>query len=366
MTAKSGQNYINHIALVLDASASMQSLASKVVKVTDDLVAFLADKSKKDNEETRITVYSFSDEAECHIWDMDVFRLPSIKGLYKIKYSTALIDAVHLVLDDLSTVPEKYGDHDFMAYVLTDGQENVSRGKQTPQRGFYGRVPSGTLTKELRDRLDGLPANVTMLGLAPDDTAARYMYRYGFAEGNVALWDASTEEGLETAVERIKEAHTSYVATRTLTGVRGTKSAFVVGDNVDKAHVKAANLKPLANSTRQIVPVVKTPEAYEHKTKGWVVEIKPFVDYAHPPYRVGRAFYQLVKREKIQGDKAIAVVEKSTSKVFVGDGARQLVGLPDHEVAVTPGQSADYDIYVQSSSVNRQLQIGTKVLLLTK
>ena len=240
------QNYINHIALVLDASYSMSDLAEKVVKVTDDLVQFLAKKSKEDNEETRITVYSFSDEVECHIWDMDVFRLPSMQGLYKIKNRTALIDAVHLSLDDFATVPEKYGKHDFMVYVLTDGQENASRGKNTP-RQMYGWIPRDTLIKEIRDRLDGLPQNVTVLGLAPDDPSAQLMCNYGFAKGNVALWDASTEAGLEQAVERIKTAHTTYVDTRTRTGVRGTKSAFAVGENVDAKAIKAAKVVGFAD-----------------------------------------------------------------------------------------------------------------------
>lgn len=375
MTA-SKQNYINHIALVLDASYSMWDLADKVVKVTDDLVAFLAKKSKDDNEETRITVYSFSDEVECHIWDMDVFRLPSMKGLYKIKNRTALIDAVHLSLDDFGTVPEKYGAHDFMVYVLTDGQENASRGKSTPQGGF-GWIPRSTVSKELSARLDDLPQNVTVLGLAPDDTSAQLMCGYGFAKGNVALWDASTEAGLEKAVERIKEAHTSYVATRTATGVRGTKSAFVVGGNVDASTIKAAKLKPLGADDYAIVPVpklsglafekvVKKATKTKAEEKGWFVEIEPFVNKAHPPFRVGKAYYELAKTERLQGNKRIAVLETKSNKVYVGEGARKLLGLPEETRTVKPDFNPLYKIFVQSTSLNRHLPIGTSVLLLTK
>jgi hypothetical protein len=379
MTA-TNQNYINHIALVLDASYSMEHLESKVVKVTDDLVAFLAEKSKKDDEETRITVYSFSDQPECHIWDMDVFRLPSMKGLYKIKRSTALIDAVHLVLDDFSEVPEKYGKHDFMAYVLTDGEENVSVGRSSGKPGF-GRLPRELVAKDLRTRLGELPANYTVLGLAPDGRAAQNMYTYGFAEGNVALWDASTEAGLERAVERIKAAHTTYVDTRTATGVRGTRSAFVVGGNVDADAIKNAKLTPLPTRDRKIVVVAKTRDTeslffekpINRPTKrrpvpdtALHVEIKPFVDAAFPPYRVGMAYYELTKSERVTADKQIAVVEVDTNQVYVGDGARQLLGLPNGQCRVKPTLNTNYKIFVESTSLNRHLRVGTQLLLLTK
>jgi hypothetical protein len=50
--------------------------------------------------------------------------------------------------------------------------------------------------------------------------------------------------------------------------------------------------------------------------------------------------------------------------VFVGDGVRAMVGLPDMEVRVKPDQNPDFDVYVQSTSTNRKLVAGTKVMLL--
>lgn len=381
MTGNRQQNYINHIALVLDASYSMEHLARKVVKVTDDLVAFLAKKSKGDNEETRITVYSFSDEAECHIWDMDVFRLPSMSGLYSIKGSTALADAIHLTLDDFEMVPEKYGKHDFMAYVLTDGEENVSKGKNGHRRGF-GRIPVTVLQEEMSKRFASLPGNRSMLALAPDDRAAGHMYGFGFDKGNVALWDATTEAGLEAAVEKIKVAHTSYIATRATTGVRGTRSAFSVGGQVDAAAIKAAKLTPLPTGDYAIVPVtpikdlvqekpdpaLKKPPAGKPDTRPLVpyMEIEPFISRAHPPFRVGECYYELVKTETIRGNKQLAILDKKTSKIYLGDGVRQMLGLPEENKTVKPDFNKDYTIYVQSTSLNRHLYLHSSVMVLTK
>lgn len=372
------QNYINHITLMLDASGSMSHLQQKVVKVTDELVAFLAKKSKEDAQETRISVYSFADEAECHVWDMDVFRLPSVKGLYTIKGMTAMADAVHLALDDTETVPEKYGAHDFTYYLLTDGFENASRTRDG-KRPAFGRTPVEVLQEEMQKRFTILPDNRIMLGLAPDDRSARELYKFGYAKGNVALWDATTEAGLEEAVEKIKESYTSYVATRAATGVRGTRTAFTVGGQVDAAAVKQ-KLIPLAHTAYELVPVNKTATAFEKfdkptkaypngKPLGWFVRIDDFIGKVHPPFFVGKGYYQLFsadarRSEKVQGNKTIAVMDKKTSQIYVGPEARHVVGLPDHDVTVKPGSNPDYEIFVKSTSENRHLPVGTKLLIM--
>lgn len=373
------QNYINHVTLLLDASGSMDHLKHKVVKVTDELVAFLAKKSKADNEETRISVYSFADDVECHIWDMDVFRLPSVKGLYKIKGMTALADAVHVALDDIDTVPEKYGVHDHTVYLLTDGGENASRTRDG-RRPAFGRTPMGVLQEEMQKRFAQQPTNRTMLGLAPNDTAARQLYGFGFERGNVALWDASTEAGLQQAVEKIKDSYTSYVATRAATGVRGTRSAFAVGANVDAAAIKKAKLTPLRTDEYAIVPVTPIQGLVQEKPEGRkpakgkpdnrpmvaYMEIEPFVQRAHPPFRVGKAYYELVKTERLQGNKELAILEKSSNKVYIGQGVRQMLGLPEETRTVKPDFNPAYKIYVQSTSLNRHLPLHSSVMVLTK
>src|SRR5215469_2903490 len=120
------QNKINHIAMVLDASGSMSYHSKTVPKVADDLIASLAEQSKIMDQETRVTVYMFSDlqYIQCLIYDKDVLRMPSIKGLYKIIGNTALCAATTRVIEDLKLTPEKYGEHSFLVYVITDGREN--------------------------------------------------------------------------------------------------------------------------------------------------------------------------------------------------------------------------------------------------
>lgn len=373
----SAKNLTTHVALMLDRSISMLHLKDKTIRVADDLVAFLAEQSKKKNQEWRVSVYSFGNEVDCHIWDMDVLRLPSMKEHYRIEGNTALIDAVTTALDDGDKITEHRGDHAFLVYVITDGEENWSRG--TGPRPAFGRVPTDVLIKQLKERLADLKDNRTVAILAPNSQGVRYSQQLGF--DNILLWDTSSEAGLEAAATAIKASTTTYMEARTqgAVGLRSMKKGgLFVGGNVDAKTIKAADLKPLATAKRKIVRVTKTEDSFEKVVKpvtksrlkpemGWFVEIEKFVKRINKgEYPVGDAFYELVKTERVQGDKEIAVVENNTNKVFVGAGARQLLGLPEVLQTVKPDQNPDYTIFIQSNSLNRHLPHGSQVMLLKR
>jgi hypothetical protein len=332
----STQNYINHIVFVLVASSSMTNHKAGLFMVADAQIAHLAQRSKELDQETRVTVYSFADTPKCLIWDMDVLRLPSIATLYKPYGNTALIDATLLAIADLSMTPEKYGDHSFLAFVLTDGQENASRSRST----------------NLSTALTQLPDHWTVAALVPDARGVHEAKKFGFPADNIAVWDTTTQVGLERAVEKIQVATEQYMFLRTQ-GERSTRSLFSTGyDAVNAATVKAAKLTPLKKGSYFIVPVPKDSV------------IREFVEATGNQYKIGHTYYQLMKTETIQGNKELAVVENDTAKVFVGDGVRDMIGLGDLTVRVKPNHNPKFTIYVQSTSVNRKLLAGTKALIL--
>ena len=78
----------------------------------------------------------------------------------------------------------------------------------------------------------------------------------------------------------------------------------------------------------------------------------------------GAAFYLLMKPEnEVQDHKQIAIRDKKTGVIYSGVNARQMLGLPYHgTVKVVPGNHGGYDIFIQSTSVNRKLVKGTQVL----
>src|SRR5215472_7586635 len=123
MTLAAEANYINHITIVGDQSASMGRHATAFVKVYDNLVAHLVERSKHHDQETRITTYLFDSigGVQCVTYDKDVLRVPSIAKAYRPRGMTPLVDASMLAIKDLRMVPQKYGSHAFLTFVITDG-----------------------------------------------------------------------------------------------------------------------------------------------------------------------------------------------------------------------------------------------------
>lgn len=360
------QNYINHIALVLDSSTSMTGHTHELIAVADGLIKHLAVKSQELDQETRITVYTFDDDVNCVIFDKDVLRLPSIKTLYRAEGNTALIAAAMKSQHDLAQTAQMYGDHSFLTYVLTDGQENVSRystvfggdGKRryyfTGERTRYG---VNDLTKMLRDKLTGLDENWTVACLVPNARGVRDAESYGFPRDNIKIWDTTTADGVVEIGEIIRTATDTYMVNRSK-GIRGSKTMFAMGaDQLNRDAVKQAGLKELPKDKYNVLAVLTADDG---------AAIREFVErQTSTPYVTGTAYYELTKTEKIQPQKGILVRDRKSGRVYQGQHARDILGLPNYEVRVKPEQNPKYRVYVQSTSVNRKLVAGTKLLVLS-
>ncbi|MEU2238677.1 vWA domain-containing protein [Streptomyces sp. NPDC018338] len=341
------QNYINHVALVLDASSSMSHLSGKVVEVADQQIAYLARRSRELDQETRVTVYAFADKVECVIYDKDVLRMPSLKKLYRVGGMTALLAAALKSQRELAQTAQLYGDHSFLTFVLTDGQENASH--RCP--GAPSRDPR-ELVQAVAEMIATQEDNWTLAVLVPDQMGKREAMQCGFPKENIAIWDATSTQGLEEAGQVIQQATEKFMVGRAQ-GIRGSRAVFSTGaDAVNKDTIKAAGLAPVDPSKYQVIPVARDVAIRE-----WVLE-------SGHTYRTGCAFYQLSKPEKIQARKQIAVLEKKTDRVYTGPEARALIGLANVETRVKPDHNDDFTIFVQSTSVNRKLVSHTRLLLM--
>jgi len=351
-------NIINHVVLVLDASSSMiGTSATQLVKVADNQIAYLAQRSKELDQETRVTVYQFGSEGseltyrtkpwgyrppakiECLVYDKDVLRMPSISQIYHAWGNTPLIDATLTAINDLACTATLYGEHSFLIYVLTDGKENDSKNS----------------SYTLRTTIDRLSEEWTLAAFVPDGNGVDYAATYGFPKDNIAIWNSTTAAGVEEAGEVIRTATENFMqarayAHRTGTTFRGTRNLFSLND-VDIKQV-SYQLDALAKRKYDLLDVVHDGRIDETVAKA-----------TGKPYKLGSAYYQLTKREEIQPQKAIAIRSKNGS-VYVGAEARKLLGLPDQHVKVNPTHDPDYDIFVQSTSPNRKLIGGTKVLVM--
>ncbi|HEY6021454.1 MAG TPA: vWA domain-containing protein, partial [Candidatus Paceibacterota bacterium] len=344
-------NIINHFVFVLDESGSMIDHRKNLVKVADRQIANLAEKSQKNGQETRVSIFSFSNwtNIKCLVWDKDVLRLPSIEKHYNPGGNTALVDAMMKSLDDVFTTSQIYGDHSFVFYLLTDGGENDSR----KYRSF-----------DLASRLSHLPENCTVAALVPGNKELEAVVRMGFHRGNSLIWDSTTEEGLERAHQSILQSADHFMDLRT-TGVHSTKTLFDMSANaVNKSTIVAAGLTPLDTNEYILTTVVYDQRKFQDGDD-WISTYTTNV-LGHQ-YVSGRGFYQLTLAPvKVQIQKDIAIVEKKSGMVYTGKNARALLGLPENlEVTLRASQNPDYDIFIQSTSPNRKLLHGQKYLYLT-
>ncbi len=328
-------NYKNCIAYVLDASSSMSGLKKNVIELFNSQIANLTSRSKELDQETRTTVYTFADDVKPIVFDTDVLRTPKIEKFYEPYGNTALIDATIRAITDLQKVPQICGDYAYLIYVISDGDNN---------RNAH-RAP------ELEKLIKTLPDNFTIAFLAPHQSAVHEAKQYGFPASNIQVWDISSR-GMEEASKLISDSTSSFMKSRS-SGVRSTKTLF----NLNTAKLSSTVVKKKLK--------VLNADDYELYSVHKEAVIKPFVEsWTKKTYRPGSAFYMLTKPEKVQAYKQVCLQEKVSGKVYSGQNARDILGLPDQEVKVSAADHDQYDIFLQSSSLNRKLVAGTKLLVI--
>lgn len=325
----------NHIAIVLDVSGSMYYLTDKVEKVFNNQIKYLRESSLRFEQETRVSVYTFSgpEQIQCLISDVDVARPMELPRL-SANGSTALMDAVGLSVEDLKLLPEKYGSHAFLIYLITDGQENTSR-KYT--------------VNSFNKLIKSLPSNYSVVGFVPDNNGVRELKNYGFPEGNIDKWDL-TERGVEEVGEKINKSVENYFTARRT----GVKSLTNMISSLSDVNAKNVN-KILDEVTKYNVVINEAVKAVEIRD---LVESKTKIRYTK-----GCAYYELVKTETVQPTKQVAIQNKKNGKIYTGDNARQLLSLPDYDIKIKPEHDPEWIVYIQSTSVNRKVIPKQRILV---
>jgi hypothetical protein len=342
-------NIIDHVILLVDTSPSMTersqyngpSRGEEAVRVVDAQVADLKRQSTELNREIRVSVYFFDDSVRCAIFDMDVLRVPSINDLYKIAgRGTALCSAVMTGVTELETTSTIHGDHSFLVILVSDGEDNRSRG----------------LADALKHRLERLPDRWTVVGYVPDQKALQFARKFGIPAGNLMVWDVT--KGMEAVAETMRASTQTYLTGRQVGKAAATRSFFDTSTAAVNVQTVTAALKPLAGDKYRIIPV----EVGREK-----VRVDEFIrDHCGMKFVLGTVYYQWGKRETVQPHKRLAVVNTKTDQVFVGSGEeiREMIGMPSISIRDRPKGNPDFQIYVQSTAPNRNLIEHTKALVL--
>lgn len=333
------QNPKTYLGIIRDHSGSMQSLRSPAMADFNALLAATRRAAAANNIETAASVYEcdsgipFERRRVNHLTPIGSIS-PMVS--YRANGGTPLFQTVLQAIQDLKKVSD-YNNPEvtFLVMATTDGQDTnggaselareIRELQNTDRWTFVFRVPRGY---------------------------ARDLCRLGIEPGNILEWD-QTERGVQASSQANDQAFADFYTART-TGTKSTRTFYTSVANITEADVK--KLGDISGEV-QLFPVSAREEGGQ---------IRDFVEnrLSGSAMLKGAAFYQLVKTEdKIQDYKLVAIRDKESGQIFCGPEARDLIGLPRYgDARVRPDTAGKWQVFVQSTSVNRKVNAGTQIM----
>ncbi len=328
---------ITYVSIIVDESGSMHYYGDNVTEYYVQFLEDLSSNAKKNKQTVFVNVYFFNSSARRVATMLSPEEAESCIDQYYPNGSTALFDAIEMALNDVEMVSKQKNSAVLIA-VLTDGENNIN--------DYKGKELSKLLLKP----------NYTVAIQTPESGRNRLL-SLGISGDNIKIWDVKNRSSLGAGGQSVYAntvGLTNYMATRGAGG-QSVKSFYAPVD-VDLHAVKPSEIK------RQCDDVTANFKAYPVEKE---VEIKPFYEAkTGREYQAGEAFFQLSKVEKVQSHKNIVVNKKGESVIWGGDNVRGLIGIPDNkDVRLNPKNLMDYNVFIESTSTNRKLVRGTKILV---
>lgn len=253
---------------------------------------------------------------------------------YEASGNTPLYDAIAMMIKHFESMPDNK-DAQILIEVLSDGEENGSRN--------YHESTIRQLIKE-KDALD----NWTFVARTNNP---QYFTYIGFHNDNIKVWDGASGRSLENTTLESTAARSTYLSAVATGTMRKTTSFYT-----DLSKVSVADVQGTMTDISKDVRVFQltTPDV-----------IKPFVEKMTGAYVKGTAFYQLTKPEDVVQDyKILLVLDKKSGAVYSGRDARSLLSLPTAgNCKIIPGNHGNFEVYIQSTSINRKLPGGSKLIV---
>ena len=336
----------NYITFVNDHSSSMIKHAAAAIKDFNNNITAVKDAASAEMLDTVVSVVAIGlgRGYRSNMMGYGVERQITVSNPHVLKPvsawptpgGTPLYDGIGDMIEMCLSLPDAdKPDVSFLVMINTDGEEQhsekyteaslaalISKVNATGRWTFVMRVPKGAYLTRIRNL--GIPAD------------------------NIQQWDTSSAAGITQTTQANTQAMTSYFAARSA-GAKSSSSFY--------ANAAAVNLAALEDVTKKVSLYVVPQESNG-------IEIRPFILSHRMDYLKGAAFYQLTKTEsKVSFTKQILVRDRATGKIFAGKDARNMIGLPsDRNARLHPGDHKNFDIFIQSESVNRKLVAGTGVV----
>ena len=328
----------NYIGFVNDHSGSMRNLASAAIKDYNANIDAVKHAANTEMLDTVVSVVGVGYPSDSQVTRQVQISNPHVLKpvtVWPANGGTPLYDGIGNMIELLESLPDaKDPNVSFLIMITTDGEEmHSTKYTRSTLRQLIERVSaSGNWTFAIR---------------VPRGAYTSLVSNIGIPVGNIQQWDTSSA-GLEKSTQAQAQAVTQYYAARSA-GLKSS-SAFYA----DASQVNVSALVDISSK----VSLYVVPDA----SSG--IEIRDFVLTKRMQYLKGAAFYQLTKTEaRVQPNKLIIVRDRTTGKIYSGKDARSMIGLPnDQNARLHPGDHKNFDIFIQSTSVNRKLVGGTGVV----
>lgn len=335
--AVSAQGGTDYIALVLDKSASMRGITAAALKAFNDLIDSIV--ANAGDRNVLVSIYEFGTSLDVVRSWSPASQLRRLTHYAPNEDGTRLFDAVGAAISDMQRYEPTDPDADvsFLLHVVTDGAENRSR------------TFNASTVRSLMDKVQNTD-RYTLTFMLPPDAKTSFCATFNIPEGNVEEWERTTA-GVARSSTATQRGMTQYMNKRAR-GVRSVKTFY-------QTNASAITEHQLRSKLRNVEPEVRV---WHVKAES---DLRPFCEQnSGAPLLKGACFYQLTKPEKnVQAWKKLLIRRRGTSEIYAGDDARTMLGLPiGVDVGVNPGNHGDYDVFVQSASVNRKLVRGTDVI----
>lgn len=330
----------NYIGFINDHSGSMSILREAAIRDYNTMITAVKEAASREMLDTVVSTIGIG------VGTNDVQRQVVISNPHVLKPVTSwkasgytpLYDGIGDMIALFQSLPDyESRGVSFLVSITTDGEEYLSKQftkaqikekikvlQNTGRWTFVFRVPKGNRH------------SVADLGVPAD---------------NIQEWE-TTQTGMAQSSVQTKKAVDSYFTARSA-GATSSTTFYADANKVD---------------TSALTDISKEVSLYVVPDADMGIEIRPFILRHRMEYLKGAAFYQLTKTEaRVSHTKLIAIRDRNTGQVFSGADARKMIGLPtDKNARLHPGDHGNYDLFIQSESVNRKLVAGTGVLYWAK
>jgi len=334
-----------HVAFCIDESGSVTGIIKPLVEAYNQTVTDIRGSVLDEGQEASMTALAFGDRVLRHRILYSGQQVQTVKPLSYKDFNpsgmTPLFDSVYRAIKKLEELDDGKEDTSFVVSVITDGQENDSRDPGVP--ATIRLIEQKTVTNRW-----------TFTFLVPNGSEDVFSRQFNIPRGNVQGWDTQTAAGTKEAFIVSSNSYRGFFKQKSAVGIGKKMSSKSFYSDTSDLTVRAARSE-LSEITNQVVFIVprmdcKIRDAIINHGREWIK---------------GAAFYALIKTEKkVQPYKMVALRVKTSGKVYSGQAARDMLGIGNATgtVRLVPGDHGKFDVFIQSTSINRKIPAGTEVL----